>query len=32
MNPESQYTGMLTIDPIILKARGTFFLPTTLRV
>ena len=32
MNPESQYTGMLTIDPIILKARGTFFFPTSLRV
>lgn len=32
MNPESQNTGMLTIYPIILKARGTFFLPTIFKV
>ena len=32
MNPESQNTGILTIYPIMLKARGTFFLPTIFSV
>jgi len=32
INPESQKTGILIIAPIILKARGTFFLPTNFRV
>lgn len=32
INPESQKTGMLTTYPIMLKANGTFFFPTILRV
>jgi len=32
INPESQKTGILIIDPIKLRARGTFFLPTNFRL